>query len=104
MDLGRVEGADVGEVVAVHDEDEVKAFQVGGLNFAGAAFEGDAAMAGGGPHAFVGQIASVEAEGAGGVDADLIAEAGFFELMEHDTLSGGGSADVAHADEEDAGV
>lgn len=52
--LARIEGSDDGEVIFVHDEDEIIGIEVSGVDFAGAMLEVDAAVGGGGAHALVG--------------------------------------------------
>lgn len=97
------EGDEVGVVFVVHSEDEVEDVEVGGGDLAGGAGHGESAFAAGGGHALVGGVTGVVADGASGIDGDLIGEAFLFEEVSHDIFAGGGAADVSHADEEDGG-
>lgn len=101
--LFEVEVADVGEVLAVGAEDQVEAFEVGGLDLPRATGDRVAAAAQGFRHAWIGRIAGVEADGAGGIDLELGEAACVGDELAEDDLGGGGAADVSHADEQDAG-
>lgn len=97
-----VEGMEVMEVLAVHDEGEIEGLQVGGVDLAGAAGEGVMAVGGGGGHALIGEFAGVPTGRAGGVDKDLVGETGGSDEFAHDAFSGWGAADVAEADKQKA--
>lgn len=99
---GRREGEHAAMVVFVHGEDEIEGVQIAGDHLAGAAGEIVAAGDGGGAHAGVGAVTLVHADGAGGIDFDLIGEAGGGDHLGQDAFTGGRTADVAHTDEEDA--
>ena len=95
---------DVGVVLIVHGEDEVEGLEVIQAELPGVAADLVAALADGAGHAGVRGFAAVEADGARGVDLDAAGESGFFHDVAKDVFSGGGAADVSHADKEDVGL
>ena len=97
-----VEAVEIGEVFLVGDEEQVEIIQIVGTDLARFAGDGVAAGYQGGGHARVRALASVVADGPGGIDVDRVGEFGVLDELAEDDLRGGGTADVSHADEEDA--
>jgi len=97
-----VEAIDVLKVVVVGDEYEVEGLKVGAFDLSRLAGDFVAPVFEGGGHAGVGWVAGVVADGAGGIDFDALFEAFFVDEFAEDDFGGGGTADVSHADEEDA--
>lgn len=97
------EGEDVAEVGVVHGDDEVEGFKVAAGELAAeVAAPGVAFVLESGEHAAVGFVADVVVGGGGGVCLDFVFESGFADEAVEDDFGGGGAADVAEADEEDA--
>lgn len=97
-----IEGLKVPQILPVHDEGEIERLQVGGEDLAGAAGERVIPAGSRGGHAGIGRLARVPALGAGGIDMDLILEAGFVNEAAHDAFGRRGAADIAQADEQEA--
>ena len=97
-----VEAVDVLEVVIVGDEDEVEGLKVGAFDLSRVAGDFVAPAFEGGGHAWIGRVAGVVADGAGGIDFDAVVEAFVVDEFAEDDFGGGGAADVSHADQEDA--
>ena len=108
-DLGaRARGADalqVHEVVLIHREDVVEAVEVRALHLAAAqVLHPQPALLAVRDGAAVGRGIDVVVGGAGGVDLDAVVEPRRVHLVAQHGLGGGGTADVAEADHQDANL
>ncbi len=96
-----VEGANVVQILRVHDDDEVELGEVSHTNLARFAIEIVAAFGSVFAHSVVGRLACMPAARARRVDVDLLSEAGIRYDPFHDAFRSGRAADIAHADEEE---
>ncbi len=95
-----IEAVGACQVFLIHGKDEVVIREVGAFELAGVPDNGDAAVAHGFLHAWVGGLPNVKTDRARGFDFELIAQACLIhEVLKH-AVGCGGSANIAHAKEE----
>lgn len=100
MESFGIESSDIREIGFIHGCDEVVVSEIGGLNLAGGSVDPIAMFDQAFRHSRVGRSPLMVADGASGIDDEIISPPRILAKLRENDLCGRRAADVAHADKQ----